>query len=121
MDFVGDDLAIFMFTSSINDQLNRMVNQEFIQLAKEVRNYSKRIKFLAYDLNLLGPAEGFDMTHPDLWLIPGNDRLSRPRKFRGDPRVQEMAEWLVINVSNKFEMNTKDLNMRMEMAKYAEE
>lgn len=98
-----------------------MINQEFISLAKEVRKYSKKIKFLAYDLNLLGPADGFELSHPDLWLMPGNDRLSRPRKFRGDPRVQEMAEWLVLNVSNKFEMNTKDLNMRMEMAKYAEE
>ena len=88
LDFVGDDIAIFMFTSSIDDNLNRMINTEFVNLATEVLKTAKRIKFLAYDLNLLGAHDSFELSHPDLWLQPGNDRLTRPRKYRGDPRVQ---------------------------------
>ena len=41
--------------------------------------------------------------------------------FRGDPLVEEMANWIKQHCSNKFKMNTKDLDQRIEMAKYAEE
>jgi len=73
------------------------------------------MKFLAYDLNLLGPHESFPLANPEMWLSPGNDRMRRPGQYRGQPKLEHMAAWLMDNCANKFKMNIEDLDYRVHM------
>jgi len=120
MDFVGEDIVIFMFTSGMKDSMNLAINRQFAQLAEEVRKNAPKMRFLAYDLNLLGKHEIFPVDHPNMWLSPGNDRINRARLFRGDAHVGEMVEWLLKHASNKFQMQTEDLDLKLEVERYAQ-
>ena len=71
------------------------------------------MKFIAYDLNTLGPHKSLDISHPAIWLAPGASRSKPPRLYRGDPLMEDTANWLMKMADNKFEMNTTDLDQRL--------
>lgn len=111
LSFEGDDICIFTFSTTIDDDLNRMVIDMFANLAAEVRKNTKRLKFVAYDLNTLGPHDSLEISHPSVFLSPGNQRDKKPRIFRGDSGAETIAEWLKTHSSNQFKMKTKNLDM----------
>ncbi len=53
--FEGDDICIFFYSSGIDDEINRLVVERYSDLTGEVRRNTKRMRFVAYDLNKLGP------------------------------------------------------------------
>ena len=53
--FEGDDLCIIVFSSAVDDETNRYVVTQYADLAQEVRRNTKKLKFVAYELNMLGP------------------------------------------------------------------
>lgn len=53
--FEGDDICIFFYSSGIDDEINRLVIERYSDLSSEVRRNTKRMRFVAYDLNKLGP------------------------------------------------------------------
>ena len=108
--FEGDDLCIFMFSTSISDNLNKLVVEQFTDLATEVRRNTKRMRFIGYDLNMLGPHKALDLSHPTIWLAPGASRDKPPRLYRGNSVLEEAANWLKKHADNKFKMNTENLD-----------
>ena len=94
LDFMGDDIVVFMFSSALKDRLNTMIDTKFADLAEVLSKSTKKMRFLAYDLNILGLHEHYEPDHPNMWLSKGNYRIGQPALFRGDPHLEEMAEWL---------------------------
>ena len=81
--FEGDDICIFFYSTSIDDEINRFVIERYSDLTKEVKRNTKRMRFIGYDLNKLGPHRLLEASHPNIWLSPGNQRSKGPRLFRG--------------------------------------
>jgi hypothetical protein len=75
-----------------------------------MRKSAKQMKFIAYDLNMLGPHKSLDISHPAIWLAPGASRDKPPRLYRGNPVLEDTANWLKKMADNKFTMNTIDLD-----------
>lgn len=109
--FEGDDICIFTFSTSVDDNLNRLVIELFATLAVEVRKNTKRFKFVAYDLNSLGPHNQLEISHPSVFLSPGNQRDKKPRVYRGDSSAEQIAEWFKTHAHNQYQMKTKNLDM----------
>ena len=70
--YEGDDICVFMISSGVDEDMNRRIIEQYSTMSKEVKRNAKRIKFVAYDLNLLGPYPALDTSHPQMWLSPGN-------------------------------------------------
>ena len=70
--FAGDDICIFVFSTEVDDDVNRQYMSLYSDLAKEVRRNTKKINFVAYDLNTLGFNSNIHEGHPDTWLSPGS-------------------------------------------------
>lgn len=82
--FEGDDICIFIFSSAVDDDTNRWVIGQYADLASETRRNTKRMKFVGYELNMLGPHSIIEQGHPNVLLSPGNQRDKQPRLFRGN-------------------------------------
>ena len=83
-------------------------------LASEVAKNTKRVRFVAYDINLLGPHSSLDTGHPNMYLSIGNQRDREPRLYRGTPdRVGPMADFIKKHAHNKFKMNTENLDQNL--------
>ena len=119
--FAGDDICILAFSTAIDDNDNRFVIEKWTDLATEVNKIQPRIKFVAYDLNQIGPHRLLEQTHPQVVLSPGKQRDKKMRTFRGNPILSELGDWLKKHTDNKFKMNTKDLDMRLQMMKKVQE
>lgn len=119
--FEGEDICIFVFSTEVDDDVNRQFIDLYAQLAKEVRRNTKKLNFVAYDLNALGFNSHIGQGHPDVWFSPGNQRDRQLRQFLGNSSAEEMAEWLKKHADNKFKMKTSDLDQKMQMLKYAQE
>lgn len=119
--FAGQDIVIYAYSSAFGDDSNLMTANVFADMAGEISKKSKKIKFVAYDFNMLGLNKVLGITHPTVWLSPGQQRHKKPRLFRGSFNMEMIAEWIVKHVDNKFKMNTKDLDQRVQMMKYAQE
>ena len=79
------------------------------------------MKFIGYDLNLLGTYGALGESHPSVWLSPGSQRDKPLKLFRGEARIEQLAEWLKKHADNKFKMNTTNLDQKMQMLKAAQE
>lgn len=119
--FIGDDLCIFVFSSAMDEDLNRWVISQYADLAKEVRRNTKRMQFYGYDLNQLGMHAALGENHPNVWLSPGSQRDKSPKLFRGSAQIEQIAEWLLKHADNKFQMSTNKLDQKMQMMKMAQE
>ena len=86
--FEGDDICIFVFSSAIDDEVNRLVMEQYADLAKEVQRNTKRMKFVAYDMNTLGIHAQLEAGHPNAWLSPGSQRHKKLRLFRGQASLE---------------------------------
>ena len=119
--FEGDDICIFFYSTSIDDEVNRFVIERYSDLTTEVKRNTKRMRFIGYDLNKLGPHRLLEASHPNIWLSPGNQRNKGPRLFRGQAEMTQMADFLVKHADNKFKMNTANLDQKVQISKYAEQ
>lgn len=86
--FEGDDICIFVFSSAIDDEVNRLVMEQYADVAIEVSRNTKRMKFVAYDLNTLGIHAQLETGHPNAWLSPGTQRHKKLRLFRGEASLE---------------------------------
>ena len=90
--------------------MNRLIIEQYADLAIEVRRNTKRMQFVAYDFNRLGPNSSLEGSFPNLWLSPGEQRHKKPRLFRGEASLEQMADWLKKHADNKFQMSTNNLD-----------
>ena len=118
--FEGDDICVYVYSSAIDDDMNRKIVELFSDLAVEVRRNTKKLRFVAYDVNLLGQHRLLEASHPNMWLSPGNARDKDLRLFRGQLQLDQMADWLKKHASNKYKMNTANLDQKIEVLKYAQ-
>ena len=88
-------------------------------MTKEVLRNTKRLQFIAYDLNLLGAHGSLGESHPSVYLSPGSQRDKAPKLYRGEARIEQLAEWLKKHSDNKFKMTTKNLDQKLQMLQMA--
>ena len=79
-------------------------------LAAQVSPKAAKMKFVGYDVNLLGGHPAVQADHPALLLSPGTQRDKKPKEFRGDFTLEELASFLKKHADNKFKINARNLD-----------
>ena len=120
-----NDLVVFLYSSSVDHEMNRRVVEQYALLAQEMklRGEMKNLLFLSYDLNLLGisPRLGNQFEHPNMILFPGKHRSSPPKLYNGDTRLDNMAAYIKKQVDYKISADFEGLDREVEFKIRSEE
>ena len=112
-----DDIVVFIYSSELDEDVNRKVIELFAMLALEVKDRvkSKSLKFVGYDINTLGYSEvlGSMVEHPNMLLFAGKHRDKPAKVYKGEPILDNMAAYIKKFADNKIKVNLEGLDASM--------
>ena len=121
-EYEGTDICVFVYSSEMENEYQQAVVKAFERTAiffneKEIDT----LRFLSYDLNLLGPSGRIKLDVPAMYLSPAFKRDDKFKYFMGDPKMEEMIEYIVkhsdIEIVAKVHKNIEQQMQMREMMK----
>ena len=116
-DYEGKDIAVFVYSSEVENDLQRQVVENFKKVAKFFQDskQAKSLQFVSYDLNLVGPSRMIKMDVPALYFSPAYKRNQPLKFFMGDPKVEDMAAYIVKHADIAINVKTKNIDQNIQL------
>ena len=116
-DYEGKDIVVFVYSSEMEHDFQRQVVENFKKVAKFFKDSkkAKSLKFVSYDLNQNGPSRKIKLDVPAMYFSPAFKRDQPLKFFMGDPRVEDMAAYIVKHADVKISVSTKNLDQNLQI------
>ena len=116
LSFEGKDIVLFVYSSEMENEFQQNVVKNFQRLAaffmeKDIES----IRFISYDLNLNGPNKKIKLDVPAMYMSPAFKRNQELKYYMGDPKVEDMAQYIKKHADIKFKANVKNLDQNMQI------
>ena len=108
---------MFVYSSEVESDMQRQVVENFKKVAKFFKDskQAKSLRFVSYDLNLVGPSRKIKLDVPAFYFSPAYKRNQPLKFFMGDPKVEDMAAYIVKHADIGINVKTKNLDQNMQI------
>ncbi|CDW90844.1 UNKNOWN [Stylonychia lemnae] len=102
----GKDAIVFLYTSSVEDETQRMVAGKFNEAAQKFKQMKiNSVTFYAYDVNVENQPPRIEQQEvPIIYFFPAYHKNPPYSKYLGQAKASEIAEFIKKKADIKFEM-----------------